>query len=112
MTQKTVGTILDHFVDGIKNILGSHLEQIILYGSYARGDYNEHSDIDIMILVSLDESEKDKVLREISDFAFDLELEHDILLSPVIKNTKYFKEWVNIIPFFSNVMNEGVVLHG
>jgi len=112
MTQRTIETILDRFIDGVKDVLGSHLEQVILYGSYARGDYNEHSDIDVMILVDLDENEKDNVLREISDIAFDLNLEYDVLLSPVVKNINYFKGWTNILPFFSNVANEGVVLHG
>ena len=40
------------FSQQVKKLLGQKLDKVILYGSYARGDYNEHSDIDIMILTT------------------------------------------------------------
>ena len=45
--------LLEQYVEEIKKIYGTHLQKIILYGSYARGDYTQESDIDIMILVDL-----------------------------------------------------------
>jgi predicted nucleotidyltransferase len=39
---------LDEIVSIIKDT--TNPDRIILFGSYARGDYNEHSDIDILIL--------------------------------------------------------------
>jgi uncharacterized protein len=36
-----------------REIFGKALEQVILYGSYARGDYDNESDVDIMLLVNL-----------------------------------------------------------
>ena len=36
----------------MKRILGENLKKVILYGSYARGDYTENSDIDIMVLTT------------------------------------------------------------
>ena len=46
-----VDDLLKQYVNKIKAIYGSHLKTVILYGSYARGDYREDSDIDIMILL-------------------------------------------------------------
>ena len=46
--------ILCEFRNKTKSIMGDSLKQMILYGSYARGDYNEKSDIDIMFIVTLD----------------------------------------------------------
>ena len=47
-----VNTILDEFVNGVNEILGNRMKKIILYGSYARGDFQKNSDIDIMNRIS------------------------------------------------------------
>ena len=52
-----VHDIIISFANGVKKILGDDLKKIILYGSYARGDYSENSDIDIMVLTTLTDSE-------------------------------------------------------
>jgi len=31
-----------------KEVLGDKLEKVLLFGSYARGDYDEYSDVDIL----------------------------------------------------------------
>ena len=41
---------IQKFINEVKKILGDRLKKVILYGSYARGDYNKKSDVDIMIL--------------------------------------------------------------
>ena len=45
--------VLMLFVQGTKKILKNNLSKLIVYGSYARGDYKENSDIDVMILTPL-----------------------------------------------------------
>ena len=45
--------LIKQYVNEIKQIYGTHLRQIILYGSYARGDFRPDSEIDIMILLDL-----------------------------------------------------------
>ena len=42
---------------GLKKILKNNLSKLIVYGSYARGDYKENSDIDVMILTPLSKEE-------------------------------------------------------
>lgn len=51
-----INDIINQFVEGVNKILGDRVKKIILYGSYARGDYNDSSDIDIMILTYLKQS--------------------------------------------------------
>lgn len=104
--------ILDEFINKVKKILGNRLKKIILYGSYARGDYNKNSDIDIMILTDLNFEEIEKYRDEISDIAFDIELGKGVIISPVIKNIEQYNARINVIPFYSNVQKEGVVLIG
>ena len=48
---KIMQDLIKQYVEEVKKIYGSHVRQIILYGSYARGDFRPDSDVDIMILV-------------------------------------------------------------
>ena len=50
---QTIQTLLNQYLSEVKKIYGAHLKRVILYGSYARGDYTADSDIDIMLLVDL-----------------------------------------------------------
>lgn len=99
---------LDEFVKLVKECFGENLKSVIVYGSYARGDYNENSDIDIMILVSLSENQIKQTENHIYDDAFDLELKYGRVLSPVIKNQEFFEYWSDTLPFYRNVKMEGV----
>ena len=107
-----VNDIVNDFVKGVNDILGERVKKIILYGSYARGDYNEFSDIDIMILTDLSDDEIVKYREKIWDFAYDIEYDNgfDITLSPLVKNIDKFNYWLEALPFYMNVQKEGVVL--
>ena len=105
-----INTIISEFISGVKEILGNHLKKIILYGSYARGDYNKSSDVDIMILTDLSYEEIEKYRDDISDISFDIELEKGLIISPIIKNIDKYNARVNVVPFYTNVEKEGVVL--
>ena len=90
---ESVQAQLNKYIDQVKNIYGSHLKQIILYGSYARGDFNEDSDIDL------------------SYATFDFNMEYDLDVKPIAKSEEHFNKWVNNYPFYYNVAKEGVTLY-
>ncbi len=106
---KQISSILEEFIAGVKNILGKRMKKIILYGSYARGDFNENSDVDIMILTDLTDDEMYEYFVKISDLAFDIEFDNnfDITLSPLVKNIDKFNYWLEALPFYMNVQEEG-----
>ena len=83
-----------------------------MYGSYARGDYNDLSDIDIMILTDFSDMEIEEYRDKISDIAFDIELDTGYIISPIIRNIDKFNIRTSYIPFYHNVQKEGVVLVG
>ena len=107
---KNVNKEIQEFIKQVKEILGIRLKKIILYGSYARGDYNQQSDVDIMILTDLSFEEIEEYRDKISDIAYDIELSTGIILSPVIKNIEKYNSRINFVPFYKNVEREGVVL--
>ena len=106
--------ILDEYVQGLFKIIGDDLEQIILYGSYARGDFNENSDIDIMILTDLTDKRLEDFFEKIVEIAYDIECDNNFIihLSPLVKNIDRFNYWLDTIPFYINIKNEGVTLNG
>ncbi len=46
-------SLIEQYIAEIKKIYGKHLRRVILFGSYARGDFRPDSDIDIMILLDI-----------------------------------------------------------
>lgn len=54
---KVMQDLIEQYIEAVKKIYGSHVRQIILYGSYARGDFRSDLDVDIMILLDLSDLE-------------------------------------------------------
>ncbi len=102
--------IMQQFADRVRGLLGNTLDSVIVYGSYARGDYSELSDIDVMILVTLTEEKIKKISDEISDMAFEYLMKFGVDISPVITNIDHFNYWVDNLPYYRNVRDEGVRL--
>jgi len=105
---RDVQCILNQFVQEIEKFFGNSLCEIIVFGSYARGDFNENSDIDIMVLVNSTESDIKQWENQIIDCAFDLEMQYGKVLSPIVKNQEFFEYWSDTLPFYRNIKREGV----
>lgn len=103
---------INQLLDLIAEVFGDRAKKVILYGSYARGDYRRNSDIDVMILTDLTDNELIEYRDRLWDLVYDIELENNVILSPLVKNIDKFSKRVNVIPFYMNVEKEGVVLHG
>ena len=82
---ENIRNIIYRFSQELRRILGDKLTKIIVYGSYARGDFRENSDIDIMILVKMSDEEIRLVKNDIYDLAFEFEINTGIEFSPSLK---------------------------
>ncbi len=49
-TESELKQILDELLKYVTPIFSEKLKRVILFGSYARGDYDEELDIDVMFL--------------------------------------------------------------
>lgn len=106
-----VSNILYDFTKQLKDMLQSNLSRVLVYGSYARGDYRENSDVDVMVLVKLTENEIKGIASNVYDLSYDIELEKGIHISVVIKNEEQFDYWADALPFYRNVSREGVEIN-
>lgn len=107
-----VRDIMVLFSQEVKRVMGDELRKVIVYGFYARGDYNENSDIDVMVLTSLAEEDITEVEYKLYDIAFDFLMEYGVDISVIVKNEEHFKYWLGALPFYDNVEREGVVISG
>lgn len=108
----TMQSLIEQYIVEIKKIYGIHLRKIILYGSYARGDFGPESDVDIMILLDLSDLELKRFSQQLSYMTYDFNLDNDIDIKPIAKSEAHFNKWIANYPFYSNINNEGVILYG
>ena len=104
--------ILTDFISGIKDIFGEKLKDIILFGSYARGDYDDESDVDIAVLADIQREDERDYTDSVVALMVEIDRKHNysILLTPIILSYSFFIKWQDTIPFYNNVLNEGVRL--
>ena len=107
---KRIEDLLKLYRAEVENVTEAKVKKVILYGSYARGDYNEHSDIDIMILLDLSDMDIKQYRHELSGETFDFNMDHDLDIKPIAKSQQHFQNWVDVYPFYANVEKEGVKL--
>lgn len=84
------------------------IQDAFLYGSYARGDYDDESDVDILLTVDADPEELSSRRREVSSVSSDLSLKHDVTVSVTVKPMEQFYRYSEVLPFYRNVLMEGV----
>ena len=83
--------------------------QVVLYGSYARGEQGPESDIDLLILVdkeALSSEEETGIMYPL----FHLEYDTGVIISPRVQTRKAWFNRPFVTPFFSNVQREGITL--
>jgi predicted nucleotidyltransferase len=71
-------------------IFGDAVADVRLFGSHARGDAHEESDVDVLVV--LDRAGA-KERRQALDIGTDVSLEHGIVLSPLVLDRQTFLRW-------------------
>ena len=108
----SISSITEDVSSRVQNALGGKLHKIILFGSYARGTFDEESDIDIMVLADVNDYELDEMEKALWDIGWDTGLEHDVMISVFLKKTSHFYEWIDAMAYYRNINEDGVMLYG
>ncbi len=87
--------------------LGNNLNSVLLYGSKARGDYSNESDIDILVVTDTVTPDVKDIIR---DAVLDVQLEYSLPISVHIRSLDYFTTQQNnkLNLFIHNVEREGI----
>jgi predicted nucleotidyltransferase len=105
-------TVTQKVLTVAKDTLGERLDRVILFGSYARGDFDSDSDVDIFVLADVPHEETNRWSNRIDEHLADLWLEYDLLVCIHLTSKSMFDRFYNVMPYYQNVIKEGVELRG
>ncbi len=102
---KTINKVIKEFRSEIKKLYGGKLKEIILYGSWARGEARDDSDIDLVVVLKGDIT-PGKEIDMMIDIITDLNMKYDVLISvyPVSESQYHTVK----SPLLMNVRREGI----
>lgn len=106
-TKVQLDNISRQIVQSYHSVYGSDIVAIYLYGSYAREDYDNESDIDITAIVKGDRMDLQNKLKQVWDISADIGLENDIIVSPTVIPFDEYEEYKRILPYYINIWKEG-----
>lgn len=109
-TIQEVNKIIEELCASMASLFPQDQIEAILFGSYARGNAEPGSDIDVLILVDASRQDISAQNWQVGDLVAELLLDYGIVVSPIVENRDYFNKNVNVLPFYRNVEREGVRL--
>ncbi len=106
-TESQLSEIIKEMVKYYREVYGKDIIDIVLFGSYARGDYNEGSDIDIVAVVEGSRKDLQEKLKKVWEASAELSLENDIIISPTVIPYDEFEKYKQSLPYYRNIAEEG-----
>ncbi len=106
--KQQIEKVVRAFADELLRQLGDQIYEIIWYGSTARGDAEEGSDIDVAVICQSDDFLTED---QIWDIASDVSLKYDTLIDArVISGDRFYGEWGRLSYLAEDIQNEGVLI--
>ena len=93
-------------------VIGTDLKECRLYGSCARGDFNEDSDIDIALIMECDRLGAKRYNSQLADIAAELAVKYFAIVNFVCLPFDEYEEKKEWYPYFMNIEKEGAILYG
>ena len=110
-TQEVLSKVSNEVVRAAKESLGDKLDKVILFGSYARGDFSSESDIDIMVLANIPLENRGREREKIRSHLDNIDLKFDIVLALKVTDCETFEKFLPVEPFYQRVATDGVLLN-
>jgi predicted nucleotidyltransferase len=99
------------FINRLQQDYGANLLRVILFGSKARGDFDDQSDLDVVVVVRMSGEDYWQHWRKIVDIAWEVELAYSLVISSIIKNEHdYTKMCEHRSLLARNIERDGIVL--
>ncbi|MBD5494261.1 MAG: nucleotidyltransferase domain-containing protein [Lachnospiraceae bacterium] len=98
--------------DMIRKFMEKDLVKMLLYGSCARGDFKEHSDVDIALLTKGKRKDNWKYNDKIDEVATEFALKYFAVVNFVLLPYDEFEEKKSWYGYFKNIDREGIKLYG
>jgi predicted nucleotidyltransferase len=99
------------FINRLHQAYGANLLRVILFGSKARGDFDDQSDLDVLVVVHMSGEDYWQHWRRIIDMAWEVELAYSLVISSVIKNEHdYTKLCEHRSLLARNIERDGIAL--
>jgi len=112
LNEEIIDKVKNEAMNLVKNLMKSDLVEAILYGSCARGDYSEDSDIDIALLTQCDRTEVKKYEEALAYISTELAMKYFTVVNFVCLPYQEFVEKRIWYAYFQNIETEGEVLYG
>lgn len=110
MNRETIKEILNQYSSEAKRQFGASLKAVVLYGSCAREDYDNESDIDLLVLLTYTPDMLPEARGKMRSIADKLDMQYDVVISAVFQSYDVFNEYKEASGFYKNIEREGIVI--
>ena len=106
MNQRQIEKAVQALKQGLVHRFGTDVE-LRIFGSVARGDYHEHSDIDILVVLP---GKVDNAIEEqVFDMAYDIELEYGLVIGTIVYSRDFwYSDSAVVMPLYKNIQRDGL----
>lgn len=106
MNQTQIEKAIQALKQGLVHRFGTDVE-LRIFGSVARGDYHEHSDIDILVVLPV---KVDNAIEEqVFDMAYDVELEYGLVIVTIVYSRDFwYSDRAAVMPLYKKIQREGL----
>lgn len=112
MNFETIEKVKKKIIKEVPNLMKTDLVEIIMFGSFARGDYNSDSDIDIALLTRCNRAEVKKYDDSLDDLATEIAMDNFSVVNFICLPEVEFNNNKTWYALFENISKEGVKLYG
>lgn len=101
--------LIQDFKKIIQQIYGARLAKVILYGSYARGDFHAESDIDFLVVLKDSYIKPFQELRKMNEYLYDLQLKYEMIISHQPTTLQHYEQTDTL--FYRTIRKEGIEIY-
>lgn len=103
-----VSNVIQDFSTRLKEAFGDNLSRIVIFGSYARGEWTEGSDLDVLVVLKIIK-DRSRIEEQIGEISYDVTYDMDrmILMTPIIIDEREYLTGMS--PLILNIRKEGKI---